>query len=61
VEWERFPDSERDLRTTTTLVGSGHTYRVRRRDRGFNLDCLIRASTKGGRISVGASAVRVPG
>ena len=63
VEWERFRDvrSERQFRTFATLVGSGPTYRVRRRDEGFNLDCLIRASTKGGRISVSASAVRVPG
>ena len=62
VEWERFRDvrSERQFRTFATLVGSGPTYRVRRRDEGFNLDCLVSASTKGGRISVSASAVHVP-
>jgi hypothetical protein len=58
---ERFRDvrSERQLRTFATLVGSGRTYRVRRRDGGFNLDCLISASTRGGHISVSASAVHV--
>jgi hypothetical protein len=48
-------------RKLATLVGNGRTYRVRRRDEGFHLDCLVRASTNGGRISVSASAVRAPG
>jgi hypothetical protein len=34
------------------VVGDGKTYRVRRRDAGWDLACSIESSSKGGAVSV---------
>jgi hypothetical protein len=64
VRWARPRDGPPLKFVLDEPVGHDRTYRVRRRDIGFDLDCSIRASNAGGVISVHTdpySLVHVPG